>query len=235
MQITGIYKISNIINNKCYIGSATHIMRRLADHKRLLRNKKHHSYKLQGSYNKHGKDNFKFEVYEEVFFPVNYTKELKKEYLESLETFYIKKFDGYTKGYNVSEIAGRPGNSNTPSAILKTIEKRRQGKGFSLSEASKKLLSESLKNSTLFHENHAKGALKRRTTIYKYNLNGEYLGEICGVLEASKQLNVPPSAITKNLCNINHRCKDYILSYIKQDKIDSWITTRNNYRKLKHV
>jgi len=46
---SGIYKITNIANNKCYIGSAVNITARFATHRHQLRNEKHHSKYLQRS------------------------------------------------------------------------------------------------------------------------------------------------------------------------------------------
>ena len=58
----GIYKITNIINNKVYVGSAVNVTYRFKTHKRLLKQNKHFNTHLQSSYNKYGKDNFKFEM-----------------------------------------------------------------------------------------------------------------------------------------------------------------------------
>lgn len=46
-RITGVYKITNIINNKVYIGESLDIYERWKSHKEDLKNGNHHSYKLQ--------------------------------------------------------------------------------------------------------------------------------------------------------------------------------------------
>lgn len=61
---SGIYRIINIINNKCYIGSSKHIFKRLSNHFALLKLNNHHCNKLQRSYNKYGEGNFKVEIIE---------------------------------------------------------------------------------------------------------------------------------------------------------------------------
>lgn len=58
-KITGIYKITNSINNKIYIGSAINIYRRFVTHNHLLRNNKHFNSHLQSSWNKYKSENFK--------------------------------------------------------------------------------------------------------------------------------------------------------------------------------
>lgn len=61
----GIYTITNLVNNKIYVGYGINIRDRFHNHKKLLRENKHHNQHLQSSYNKYGKENFKFEILEE--------------------------------------------------------------------------------------------------------------------------------------------------------------------------
>jgi group I intron endonuclease len=60
--MTGIYKITNLINNKCYIGkSEISIESRLDNHKVGLHSNNH----LQASIKKYGIENFSFKIIEE--------------------------------------------------------------------------------------------------------------------------------------------------------------------------
>lgn len=62
---TGVYTITNTINGKIYVGSAAvNFTNRWCDHKKLLNKNCHYNNHLQSSWNKYGKDNFKFEVLE---------------------------------------------------------------------------------------------------------------------------------------------------------------------------
>lgn len=61
-----IYKITNIKNNKVYIGSSRNIERRFYEHLHKLRNNYHINKHLQSAWNKYGENNFKFEVIREV-------------------------------------------------------------------------------------------------------------------------------------------------------------------------
>ena len=61
-NISGIYKITNNVNGKFYIGSSQNISRRWYDHKRELRIQKHHNKYLQRAWNKYGEENFSFEI-----------------------------------------------------------------------------------------------------------------------------------------------------------------------------
>lgn len=62
----GIYQIRNLINGKFYIGSAINFRRRWNSHISLLRRNLHKNRHLQHSWNKHGQDNFVFEIIEQV-------------------------------------------------------------------------------------------------------------------------------------------------------------------------
>ena len=53
MSICGIYKITNKINNKKYIGQSIHVKERIAEHKNQLKNNTHHNQYLQNAYNKY--------------------------------------------------------------------------------------------------------------------------------------------------------------------------------------
>ena len=61
----GIYCIKNIVNNKCYIGSSTHIYYRIRRHKSDLIRKVHANPILQNAYNKYGADSFVVSIIEE--------------------------------------------------------------------------------------------------------------------------------------------------------------------------
>lgn len=79
---SGIYKITNSINNKFYIGSSKNIERRFYIHKSKLKNNDHANIILQRSYNKYG-DVFKYEIIEE---------NIKTEDLLIVEQKYLDKY-----------------------------------------------------------------------------------------------------------------------------------------------
>jgi group I intron endonuclease len=61
-KIPGIYKITNTVSGKCYIGSANDTTGRIANHKFKLRHNKHFNSHLQNAWNKYGEAVFTFEV-----------------------------------------------------------------------------------------------------------------------------------------------------------------------------
>lgn len=62
----GVYQIKNIVNHKIYVGSAKDFSKRIIQHTKLLRKNKHHSSRLQYSWNKYGEDKFIFGLLEVV-------------------------------------------------------------------------------------------------------------------------------------------------------------------------
>lgn len=96
---TVIYLIRNILNNKCYVGSAVDFDRRKTHHKSLLNKGKHHSIHLQRAWDKAGENNFIFEIIETV---IGKSKLIEREqyYLDLYKTY------NYKNGYNICKIAG---------------------------------------------------------------------------------------------------------------------------------
>lgn len=82
----GIYKITNKLNGRIYIGSAKEFKDRWMHHDSLLRNNKHYNKFLQADFNKSGTDAFLFEVLEVV--------EGTKEERLLIEEGYIKQHYG---------------------------------------------------------------------------------------------------------------------------------------------
>ena len=65
-NISGIYAIINIINEKKYIGSSKSVYYRWRhSHVPNLKQGTHHNNHLQNAWNKYGEDNFEFKVIEE--------------------------------------------------------------------------------------------------------------------------------------------------------------------------
>ena len=91
----GIYKITNLVNGKVYIGQSTNIKRRWKDHKKdaFWRSGPDYDYPLYRAMRKYGLDNFSFEIIEEC----------NKNELNEKEKFYIAQYNSYKNGYNQTE------------------------------------------------------------------------------------------------------------------------------------
>ena len=86
----GIYKIQNLINGKIYIGQSVHIKARFNAHKSEARNG--NTRPLYNAIRKYGVENFSFEVIEEC----------SEEKLNEREIYWIKKYDSFHNGYNLT-------------------------------------------------------------------------------------------------------------------------------------
>ncbi len=88
-----IYMIRNKVNGKFYVGSTKNFTQRKSGHLLGLRKNENRSRKLQRAWNKHGEENFVFEILEEVF---------KIEDLIPREQFYL---DSLNPAYNIRKKA----------------------------------------------------------------------------------------------------------------------------------
>lgn len=95
-MFSGIYKITNTINGKSYIGSSINLESRKYKHFWLLKRNSHDNEYLQKSFNKYGDSNFLFEILEYCDY----------ENLIGLENYYINKFksNDLTLGYNLATV-----------------------------------------------------------------------------------------------------------------------------------
>lgn len=61
-DFAGIYKIVNKANGTCYVGQSQRVKKRIKEHFRLLKLKKHQNPRLQNAFNKHGQDSFSWVI-----------------------------------------------------------------------------------------------------------------------------------------------------------------------------
>lgn len=182
---TGIYKITNTINGKIYIGQSKDIERRFKQH---IKSKC--SYAINRALKKYGVDNFTFEVLYEC--PI--------EEMNKWETFYITIFGSLSpKGYNLN--MGGNGTVTSEETKRKMSEQRKGTKtgkdnhmfGKIVSERTKKLLSihSSGSNNPMFGRTGA-----NNTKSKPIEIDGIQYG---GLREAAKTLNIYHSTIQGRL------------------------------------
>lgn len=106
----GIYKITNKITNKSYIGQSINIESRWSKEKSraFQPNCEEYNKTLFKSFRKHGLENFTFEIIEEC----------PMDQLDEKEQYYISLYDTYFQGYNETT-GGQAGNFNTCYKISK--------------------------------------------------------------------------------------------------------------------
>lgn len=92
----GIYKIENLKNGKIYVGSSVNLESREYKHFWMLNRNEHDNEYLQHSYNKYGRDSFKFEIIEEC--DENLLIEKENHYID------IYKSNTLDYGYNLAKV-----------------------------------------------------------------------------------------------------------------------------------
>lgn len=102
----GIYKYTNKINNKHYIGQSINLEMRKYAHKSSAFNEKANDYNSQfhQAIRKYGLENFEYEIIAEIS-----AEEYTKAGLDALEKYFIKFYNSYENGYNATE-----GGDNNP-------------------------------------------------------------------------------------------------------------------------
>lgn len=90
----GIYKYTNKINGKSYIGQSIKLEKRKEEHERHYLNSNHSCYntKFYCALRKYGLNNFSYEILEHGVY--------SSQELNELEIYYINYYDSYKNGYN---------------------------------------------------------------------------------------------------------------------------------------
>lgn len=122
----GVYLITNTVTGKVYVGSAENMAERMKKHLRLLKNNRHHSFKLQQDFNRFDAGTFTFKpllicaVKDVLFF----------------EQRAIDQLNAVEDGYNVAREAGAPmrGRKHT-GATKDRMSKASRGKAKSVEHA----------------------------------------------------------------------------------------------------
>jgi len=210
---SGVYRIKNLVNNKCYIGSSCNLYNRLYEHFRYLKLNKHSNPKLQFAYNKYGKDNFKYEII--TFGDCSYCFKIEQVC-----------FDTYKPEYNVylkAEMTNRKLSEETKKKIgikskqkfidnpnlkniLKEARNKKQvwnkGKTEIYSKETKEKMSNAAKKSyknKLGRADIRKKAIcssveTNRIPVEIYNKNGKLVKKFYSISEAIRLLKLPESA-----------------------------------------
>lgn len=97
-KVAGIYVISNLENNKKYVGHSRNIRKRWDTHKHNLRRNQSKQSHLQRSWNKYGENSFVFSIVEEM--PLNLTM----QQYEEVETKWVLHYKSHLKEYGYNSV-----------------------------------------------------------------------------------------------------------------------------------
>lgn len=196
MTLNYIYKITNLVNGKIYIGQTTYTIEcRWKQHicaSSTNPDKKDYNFLLHKAIRKYGKDNFSIELLEEV---------PKKEDLSSREMYWIDFYkscilEEENNGYNMTY--GGEGASKINKQEIYSLWDEELGSikiakstGHSISSIKKVLETYSKYSKEVdFARNTGK-------TVYQFNENGELLNSFPSIASAARYVNINSSIINK--------------------------------------
>lgn len=202
-----IYKITNTVNGKCYIGETKekNPLKRWQNHKYSIRTGKG-CPALRNAFKTYGEESFTFEI----------IRECSDEHRIAIEEYYIEQYDSLVpNGYNVSA-GGQQGGTFA---------------GHKHSEETK--LKQAIVTSNLFHNTNIYDKFKaNRPNIKKivssYNFNGHLIKTYNSIVEAAKELNITDCSIHKCLTNKMKQTAGLLWAYGNEDTINAPIIYENN-------
>lgn len=169
-KITGIYRILNKVNGKCYIGSAVTVFGRLTQHKHQLRKGTHFNAHLQSAWVKYGEESFEFSLLEET--------KLDKDVILSRENFWI---DHYRK-------------------INTGVYNKRLEASTSIGVRFSEEIKQKLSLAHMGHKRTAEANEKIRQTqvriVQQFDLEGNFIAEFPSMKDAASQLGIHRTAIS---------------------------------------
>lgn len=206
--MVGIYKITNKLNNKCYIGQSIDIENRWKQHiyeSKTLRR----GHQIHLAINKDGIDNFTFEILEEC--------SLNKNTLNERERYWIKYYNSFNDGYNMT--LGGQGEDNyqyDPELIRQlwdegysvgliqkivgcgrtTINNRLKGyKDYNSRISHSRGILLAIKQGKMNHlhigdyysfSNEQKAFFTNNISVHQYSINGDYIASYNSLSEAAR-------------------------------------------------
>lgn len=243
----GIYKITNQINGKIYIGQSIDIQQRWKQHKQQVKGIRSNN-KLYQAMREYGIENFLFEIIEQC--------EFSQQELDERQRYWIKYYNSYENGYNST----RGGQIEGSWAIYNPDDIRKLwDQGYSFKEiqekvgCSRSIIQQRLQgygdyNAFTSHSrgaikamsegkmNHLNNTVETMTTqqakyfttnkeVHQYSLEGEYINTFSSLSAAARSLGKVKAGgetgIGQALRNCDNRktAYGYQWSYEKVDKM----------------
>lgn len=213
-MIGTIYKLTSP-SGKCYIGQTINE----ADRRRCFNNpnKYYSGHRMDNAIKKYGVSNFTYEVLVSI---ERDSKESLREALDELEKFYIKKFNSYKQGYNMTlGGSGSKGCFQTEESKRKISQKAKGRKGSMtgrhLTDEQRKKVSDFAKTRTgeknpFYGKTHTESTKQKiakanSKRVIQYDLNNNFIAEHESAKSAARSLGKPRAD-----SEIIKVCKKYI-------------------------
>jgi len=209
LHIKGIYQIRQLSTNKVYIGSAANnFYDRMCAHHSVLKRNMHSSIYLQRAWNKYGKDDFIFEIVEEMedisnilIIELNYIRNLK-----SSEAEY---------GFNMAcEVSPNRLGHHQSDHTKQLISNKLTGIKRSAETKEKMSLAKRGENSPSWGKNQAPELVERRIKNNRKRIQRSD-GKVYNSLnEAAADIECLCQSISQSLRK-GHRCKGFFFFYLE--------------------
>lgn len=194
MPLIGIYAISNVLNNKKYIGSSNNIDNRIYSHKWHLCSNKHINAYLQNAWNKYGEVNFRIDVLEFC----------SEEELLSKERYWIQLLNTnkVEYGYNIN-VPLEDYNCNYIKCSKKTTKGRPS-------------INKGVKRSITSIEKGIQTCKARRRKVLQLDKFNNIVKEYNSYYDVSFEFNCPIGTIRTAISN-GRKAKGYYWKYVDND------------------
>jgi group I intron endonuclease len=181
MVKSGIYKITNEITGKFYVGSSIDIDQRFLDHRRDLNNKTHVNIILQRSWEKHGEKAFSIAILEEC----------SPEKCFEREQYYLDTLQPYKSiGYNIGKHAGG-GDNFTHNPNKESMREKNR-------------LMSSGENNAMFGKNHTDESIEKLKNKAKGRFSLEWFVERNGQEIGTQKYQERRKMLSSRKINYSH-------------------------------
>lgn len=223
-----IYKITNLVNNKIYIGETIRSIKvRWNEHKHEALKEGHgFTYPVHGAMRKYGIDNFIIELLENCPDDIRYER----------ESYYIKLYNSTDKkiGYNLT-IEGAGGMLYSSEEIKSAwdeglgINQIAKKLGCHKSVISKRLRALEISEEEIKQRISFNSSKRQGVPIYQYSLQGELIKEWESASECARQMNYKQTAISSVCRQEQMSAYGYLWKEVKdQRSIQEWVNNYNN-------
>ena len=231
--MASIYKITNLINNKIYIGETIQpISHRWNQHISASLNKNRHDYNspIHNAIRKYGDNNFIVELVEECDDNIRFER----------ESYYIEFYNSTNQanGYNLIK-EGQGGYKYSSKEIKElwnmglTISEIKQKLNCSKGLVQRRLRGQNIPENEIKNRMSLEASIKQGEKIEQYTLNGEFIKEWRSISYCEKETGFNQSAISQ-VCH-QHQLSAYgfLWKFVKDNTdISVWV---NNYNNKKHA
>lgn len=198
-KVNGVYRITNTINKKVYIGSSVNLYKRIYEHFRELKLNKHSNKILQNSFNKYGIENFMVDILES-----NITTH---DEMLDLETYQIQNHNSHILEFGFNILPTAKGTC-----------------GFIISKERRQKISESNKGKKAHNKNKKMSdeqkMLLKDVNRKKYGISvdvfsksGDFLETLNSVSEVCEKYNVYKNVVCASCKGRISGTRNYIFKY----------------------